>query len=685
MKLTAISGVVMTLLLVSMLTLAFNIQLAKASQPVTTIYVHPSINYATLGQTFSINLSIANVTDLWGFELKLGYDTTILDIVQVSIPPFLNEPTWLLANEIREDEGWYWVAILAWGPEVPSKSGSGTLVTLTFEVTGIGSCILDVYGTMLITKEGELIDHVVEDGYFEFTLREHGIAVSLDAPGHLMPGDSALLNATVFNSGLNNETDVELRLLINESVVDSVVIDFLQTNSSHSLSYHWTPPVVEATYNVTAYALPVPNEDFTLNNMKSAEVPVSYAIRVPFHYPTIQEAIDAANPRDTILVSAGTYCESLTIHKPLTLVGEESSTTIISKFDEAIRVTANNVDIRNFAIQNASRIGILVRWGIKHTTITGNRITDNDGVGIALFETSCNTVVGNIVSNNRDYGIVSDLSDNNTIVGNMVSNNERRGIDLSSSYDNTISGNTVTNNRGYGIHSYASDNNTIVGNTVTNNSGAGIFVGGSYNTISGNTVLYNEGKGITLDWSSYNTVEDNMISKNTDAGVYLYGYKPLDIILRLCRNNTIVGNTVLNNQIGIYADHTENNVIYHNSFINNTDQESLWSSSDIWDNGYEGNYWSDYAGTDSDGDGIGDNPYIINEVNRDRYPLMNPYIHVDLNDDGAVNICDVILMAAAYGSYPGHPHWNLTADINKDLIVNILDAIIIASHFGKTC
>jgi len=141
---------------------------------------------------------------------------------------------------------------------------------------------------------------------------------------------------------------------------------------------------------------------------------------------------------------------------------------------------------------------------------------------------------------------------------------------------------------------------------------------------------------------------------------------------------------VLNNQIGIYASYTENNVIYHNSFINNTDQVSLSSSSDIWDNDYEGNYWSDYAGTDSDGDGIGDNPYIINENNRDRYPLMNPYIHVDLNDDGAVDICDVILMAVAYGSYPGHPRWNLAADINKDLIVNILDAIIIARNFGKT-
>ena len=47
----------------------------------------------------------------------------------------------------------------------------------------------------------------------------------------------------------------------------------------------------------------------------------------------------------------------------------------------------------------------------------------------------------------------------------------------------------------------------------------------------------------------------------------------------------------------------------------------------IWDNGYPsgGNYWSDYAGVDADGDGIGDTPYIIDDNNIDHYPLMGPF------------------------------------------------------------
>ena len=36
------------------------------------------------------------------------------------------------------------------------------------------------------------------------------------------------------------------------------------------------------------------------------------------------------------------------------------------------------------------------------------------------------------------------------------------------------------------------------------------------------------------------------------------------------------------------------------------------------------NYWSDYEGIDSDGDGIGDSPYVIDEFNQDNQPLINP-------------------------------------------------------------
>ncbi len=105
---------------------------------------------------------------------------------------------------------------------------------------------------------------------------EHDLAAALDAPAFLEPGDSVLLNATVHNVGLNNETDVELFLLINGTTANYTMIQELSAGSSYSISYLWTP--VEGVYNVTAYSPPVLGEDFTQNNVMTKIVPI---IRLP--------------------------------------------------------------------------------------------------------------------------------------------------------------------------------------------------------------------------------------------------------------------------------------------------------------------------------------------------------------------------------------------------------------------
>jgi len=95
---------------------------------------------------------------------------------------------------------------------------------------------------------------------------EHDLAVSLEVPAFLTPGASATLNATVRNRGLSNETNVELQLWINGTVVKSEVISELLIGSSYVLTYLWDP-VVEGAYNITAYAPPVENETFVANNV----------------------------------------------------------------------------------------------------------------------------------------------------------------------------------------------------------------------------------------------------------------------------------------------------------------------------------------------------------------------------------------------------------------------------------
>jgi nitrous oxidase accessory protein NosD len=94
-------------------------------------------------------------------------------------------------------------------------------------------------------------------------------------------------------------------------------------------------------------------------------------------------------------------------------------------------------------------------------------------------------------------------------------------------------------------------------------------------------------------------------------------------------NCIVVGNNItINAGFGdrdIWFTANDPAVFYHNNFLGSISFDRAGNVTYTWDNGAEGNYWSGYTGTDANGDGISDTPYVINENNIDVYPLMKPY------------------------------------------------------------
>jgi len=140
----------------------------------TQLRVNPSkIEYWTPahGETFMVNVSIIDVSDLQAFEFKLYWNTTLLDLMNWSFQPFLNPPWWSNGSrlEVNEALGMCWINLKSIGQPT---SGSGALASFSFKVTydpmwpeNVTSA-LDLDETYLWDSQSNLISHDVYDGEY---------------------------------------------------------------------------------------------------------------------------------------------------------------------------------------------------------------------------------------------------------------------------------------------------------------------------------------------------------------------------------------------------------------------------------------------------------------------------------------------------------------------------------------
>ncbi len=252
----------------------------------------------------------------------------------------------------------------------------------------------------------------------------------------------------------------------------------------------------------------------------------SDVITVPAEQPTIQAAVDAAQPGDLILISPGTYNEAVDVTvDELTIRGLDRNEVILDgdfQLDNAIRVIgANGVAVENLTTQNYTKNGVFFTGvvGYRASYITTYRTGD---YGIYAFDSTegqldhsytsgspdagvyigqcfpCDAVIDDIVSEYNGLGYSGTNSGGNLLIVNSVFRNNRAGI--------------VPNSGSYEL-CYPERQTTIVGNVVNSNN--------QPDTPAIDVAILAMGNGILSAGGNLNVIERNLVYDHDRTGIGL--------------------------------------------------------------------------------------------------------------------------------------------------------------------
>ena len=253
-------------------------QKVGVASPATTMSVEPRYNFGlSIGDTFPINITVSNVTDLQGWQFRLYYKSAVLNATSYEEGPFLKSEgvnTFFYVVNFTDNynatHGLVFLACARYslGGDITGVNGTGTLATITFKVVGGGGSTLHLENTLLTDSADPPNDipHTVIDG--EAYSGIVNIAVSdIAVPINIAKGTMALINVTTQNKGQLAET-FDVTLKDDATPIETKSVINLTAGDTRILNFTWdTNPVSIGEYNLIATATPVPGEqDMSDNN-----------------------------------------------------------------------------------------------------------------------------------------------------------------------------------------------------------------------------------------------------------------------------------------------------------------------------------------------------------------------------------------------------------------------------------
>lgn len=328
---------------------------------------------------------------------------------------------------------------------------------------------------------------------------------------------------------------------------------------------------------------------------------------------SVYERIAAAQPGDTIYLSAGVHRGAIVVDRRLVLLGAEGAIIDGGGDGTVITLRADSIELRGLTVRGGGTSLNDDEASVKIVRCTGCRVVDSritDALhGIYLQESrdallAGNEILGNarLVESRRGNGIHLFSSSGTRIERNRIVGT-RDGIYFSFATHNVIVENEVQHTR-YGLHYMYSDDNRFERNRFARNAAGAAIMFSKRILLRENVFAEHVGYrayGILLQTAEQVLAERNRIEGNL-TGLFLDG----------SYDNVFSANVIAGNGIGVdLLASAERNTFVDNAIVDNriSVRNVLGSGENRWTRDGRGNYWGDRDVFDLDGDGIGDRPY----------------------------------------------------------------------------
>ena len=325
----------------------------------------------------------------------------------------------------------------------------------------------------------------------------------------------------------------------------------------------------------------------------------------------LAQALAQATPGTTLRLLEGVHHGNFTISSSIRLVGDPGAIIEGKGQGTVLHLTADGISLSALEVRGSGEDlfeddAVILLTEIADVTIEHCRIGAR-AFGIYLRGGGDHHIVDNDVHGDRSLkrerrgnGIHLWRSERNEIRDNRLVD-VRDGVYLSFAHDNRIVGNQGSDLR-YGIHYMYSERNSLLGNRFSNCTGGIALMFSMRNRIEANEAVDNNQFGILCQQLEHSHVEGNHLVGN-GRGFYVEN----------SAGNQFVNNHLAANGVGVYLTAgSEANLFTANRFVGNLVQvfEDREGANAFSDQG-RGNFWSDYAGFDWNGDGVGETPYRL--------------------------------------------------------------------------